>query len=266
MRERERRNGFNNLLMLVAVCVLFFVLFAYQVGTRTLFGPGEATYGEDDGLVRFIDAADGTRLAVYWGPAPGAKWTALYFHGSEEDIGEVQDVLASYRLQGINVLSLDYRGFGLSEGKATERNAYGDAERLYDYALTELGLAEDRLILHGRAVGGGVAMHLAATRHPGALILESSFLSVFRLYLPMAWIPGDKFDNQRKAGRVKCPTLVIHGMADERVPVEHGRKLADLIDAEPVRTLWLAGAGHDDLRSASGDRYWAAIRGFIGDL
>lgn len=265
MRKRERRNGLMNLLVLVVTCILFLMIFAHQLTTRALFLPGPSTYGEEDSI-RFVEVEDGTRLAVYWGPAPGAEWTVLYLHGNAEDLGHAQRILTNYRLRGINALSFDYRGYGLSEGLPTEKNVKSDCEAIYRYAIDTLGAREDRLIVHGRSLGGGAAMHLAARRRPAALILESTFLSVYRLAFPVSWLPGDKFDNVALAKKVACPTLVIHARHDEVVPFEQGERLAALIPERLRQTLWLEDAGHN-ARGARGDaRYWAAIGAFVSSL
>lgn len=265
MRTRERRNGINNVVVLMAACVLFFALFAHQMTTRALFVPGPASYGEDESFIR-IESGDGVELAAFWGPAEGARWTVLYAHGNSEDLGDVRRALENYRLQGVSVLAFDYRGYGRSEGQPSETNSYEDAEAVYRYATDELGVDGQRIILHGRALGGGVAMQLATQVEPAALILESAFLSVYKLYLPLKWLPGDKFDNERKAPLVQCPTLVIHGKADQVVPFEHGEKLAGLMGSAAVKTLWLDGAGHEELAAGSGAEYWAGIRGFLASL
>lgn len=265
MRTREQRNGINSILVLVAVCVLFFYVFAHQVTSKALFLPGPPSYQADDSIL-MIEAEDGTRLAAYWGPAPNARATVFYLHGNAEDIGEVQFILNNYRLQGVNALCFDYRGYGLSEGVAREKVTYSDAHAVLDYAIERLGVSEDRLVLHGRSLGGGVAMELAVRRPAGGLILESTFLSAYRVYLPMRWIPGDKFDNAGKAKRLDIPTMVIHGRDDEVVPFAHGEELASLISADQVKTLWIEDAGHHDLALEGSARYWSAIRSFFASL
>ena len=265
MRERERRNGFNTLLVLISVCVLFFFLFAHVVTRELLFVPGPASYGANESIV-MIEAEDGTPLAVFWGPVAGAKRTVFYFHGNGEDLGQVGFILNNYRLQGVNVLSFDYRGYGLSEGSPSERLCYADANSVLDYAIANLGVDPRAVVFHGRSLGGGVAMELATERDAEGLILESTFLSVFRLYLPMSWVPGDKFVNFKKAPKVSCPTLIVHGRQDRVVPFEHGVELAALIPDGLAKTLWVDGVGHNDLVDRASSEYWASIRGFLATL
>ncbi len=262
MRERERANGLNTLLVLVSVSVLFFFLFGRVVTKQLLFQPGPASYEADDSIL-LIKSSEDTQLAVFWGPTPGATKTVFYFHGNAEDLGQVGFILNNYRLQGVNVLSFDYRGFGLSEGTASEENCYADANAVLDYAIAHLGVDPKKVILHGRSLGGGVAMELATERGAMGLILESAFLSAYRLYLPVTWVPGDKFVNAKKAPRVSCPTLVVHGKNDKVVSFSHGEELASLVPPQFVKTLWVDGVGHNDLVDRASVKYWAAIRGFL---
>lgn len=265
MRERERKNGFNTLLVLGSVCVLFFFLFAQVVTKQLLFRPGPASYAADDSII-MIPSADDTQLAAFWGPVPGASKTVFYFHGNAEDLGHINFILSNYRLQGVNVLSFDYRGYGLSEGTPTEKTCFKDANTVLDYAIANLGVDPENVVLHGRSLGSGVAMELAVERGAKALVLESAFLSVYRLYLPLTWVPGDKFVNAKKAPKVTCPTLLIHGKEDTLVDFFHGEELAALIPTEQVKTLWVEGAGHNDLMDRASVKYWASIRGFLSGL
>lgn len=232
-----------------------------------MFAPGPASYDEEwDGL-RLIEAKDGTRLAVFWGPVDGAEHTVFYFHGNAEDLGDVSFILNNYRLQGVNVLSFDYRGYGLSEGKPSEKLCYADAERVLEFAKSEWGVEVNSVVFHGRSLGGGVAMEMVKRhRQAAGLVLESTFLSAYRLYLPLKWVPGDKFTNFKKADSIRCPTLLIHGIKDEVVPFAHGEELAKLVESAPLKTLWLPQAGHNDILAVASREYWAGIRGFLSGL
>lgn len=247
--------------------MFFFYLFAHQVTSQALFVPGPASYEADEEWLHWVEPPEGPRLAAYWGPAPGATRTVVYFHGNAEDLGDARFVLDNYRLQGVNALSFDYRGYGLSEGHATEANSYADARAVLDYAVANWGVDPDRVVFHGRSLGAGVALQLATERPVAGLVLESAFLSAFRVYLPLKWIPGDKFVNAKKAPRVGCPTLVVHGKQDQVVPFEHGEELAALLPPGRVKSLFLEGAGHNDLASgAKGAAYWSGLRGFLAGL
>lgn len=251
--------------MLVAVTVLFFFLFAQMVTKQLLFVPGPASYEADDSIL-MVTSEDETQLAVFWGPVPGATKTVFYFHGNGEDLGHINFILNNYRLQGVNVLSFDYRGYGLSEGSPSEKVCYKDANTVLDYAVANLGVDPERVVLHGRSLGGGVAMELATERGAMGLIMESAFLSAYQVYLPLSWVPGDKFANSKKAPEVECPTLVIHGKNDQVIGFYHGEQLAEAIPPDLLKTFWVDGVGHNDLVDRASVQYWASIRGFLAGL
>ncbi|MDQ8204455.1 alpha/beta hydrolase [Pelagicoccus sp. SDUM812003] len=268
MREREQRNPLNGLLVLIAVSVLFFYLFAHQITNKALFQPRPTSYelSETDDSIRLIEAEDGTQLAVFWAPSPGARRTVFYFHGNAEDLGDIAFILNNYRLQGVNVLAYDYRDYGLSEGKPSEKLTYRDAETVLDYAVSALGVDPQSVVFHGRSLGGGIAMEMAVRRPAAGLILESTFLSAYRIYLPLKWMPGDKYVNASKAKKLSCPTLIIHGREDQVVPFAHGEELARLLPDGLGRTLWIEEAGHNDVATRKGATFWAGIRGFLMSL
>jgi fermentation-respiration switch protein FrsA (DUF1100 family) len=110
-------------------------------------------------------------------------------------------------------------------------------------------------------VGGAVAMHLACREKLAGLILESSFVTAFRVVTRVPLIPFDKFRNIDKIKEVLCPILIIHGKDDRIVPFWHGEKLFKAAN-EPKYKFWVDGAGHNDLFWIAGAHYWDIIKEF----
>ena len=90
------------------------------------------------------------------------------------------------------------------------------------------------LILLGYSLGGGPATELAASRRCAGLILDRAFTSAFRVMTHVRLLPFDKFVVLEKLPRVTCPVLVIHGTADEVIPVAMGRRLAAILPPLPA--------------------------------
>lgn len=99
-------------------------------------------------------------------------------------------------------------------------------------ALVEI---ED-VILMGRSIGSGPALHLAAyscfilERKPSALILVSAFKDISKLVADMVgsvagFIVRNRFKNSGMIEHVDCPTLLIHGKKDTLVPWRHSYTL-----------------------------------------
>jgi abhydrolase domain-containing protein 17 len=97
------------------------------------------------------------------------------------------------------------------------------------------------------------------------LVLESTFVSPYRVLGPWWRLPLDRFRTAEKLPRVRCPVLVIHGTADEVIPPWHGRRLYELAP-EPREAFWVEGAGHNDLERVAGEAYWRALRAWAGGL
>jgi fermentation-respiration switch protein FrsA (DUF1100 family) len=134
-------------------------------------------------------------------------------------------------------------------------------EAVYRYAERTLGIAPSRIILYGRSVGSGPATELAARLPVGGLVIESGFVSAFRVLTRVSLLPFDRFHNLRHIRRLRAPVLVIHGEVDEVIPWSHGRRLFEAAH-EPKTSLWVAGAHHNDVAFVAGPRYWSVLREF----
>jgi len=237
-------------------------VFGYFYSERAIFLPGPASYKDSEEIVK-IDVGDGELISGVFIGDPNSEFVLLYSHGNAEDIGHVRGILEDLAARGFGVFAYDYRGYGTSGGKASEKNVYRDAEAAYDYLVGKMGIPAGRIILMGRSVGGAVAIELARRREVGGVILESAFTSAIRVITKLPIFFWDRFVNIRKIGKVGCPVLVIHGQADEIVNISHGRRLFAKAK-EPKECLWVAGAGHNDVMSeVAGEEYWDAIARFI---
>lgn len=235
------------------------VAYAYFLSDRVIFQPHAPSRHRAD-LVRIPVGPRDTLAALYL-PNPAAEHTVLFSHGNAEDLGDLVPFLEELRETGFSVLAYDYRGYGASTGAATERNAYADIAAAYIYLTREIEVEPQQVILHGRSLGGAVAVDLAAREPVGGLVLESTFLTAFQVVSARRFLPFDKFHTLSKLRRVRCPVLVIHGTQDEVIPFTHGERLFAAAP-EPRDHLWVDGAGHNDLEHVAGRRYWDALRRF----
>jgi len=251
--------------VVLLVAVLAYVglaAFGYFLSDRLIFQPPPPTYRAGQLPLTMIPGADDVSLAALYLPNPGAQLTILYAHGNAEDLGVVAPMLEELRRHGFAVLGFDYRGYGASSGgPTTTSGAIRDMESVYQYAVHTLGVQPSRLVLYGRSVGGGPAADLAARLPSGGLVLESTFTSAFVVMTRVPLLPFDRFPNLRHVRSVHAPVLVIHGTADEVIPVSHGRRLYEAANA-PKRALWVDGAHHNDLTLVAGQQYWTALTEF----
>ncbi len=168
----------------------------------------------------------------------GARRVVLYFHGNASSLLaqlELQNLLLS---EGWDFVGIHYRGYPGSTGVPSEVGLHEDARAAWKWVTGELATGPGRVAIHGRSLGGGVAVQLAAKVNPGALVLESTFTSIVDLakehfrWLPVGRMLEHRFMTRDFAKLVSCPLLVAHGSADSLIDVRHGKELARIFHAD----------------------------------
>ena len=127
---------------------------------------------------------------------------------------------------------MEYPGYGVynsQNGVSSERILH-DAENCYNYLVNVMGYAENQIILIGRSIGSGPACYLAANYKPGALILISGFTSLQGVVKDYAgnmlrYLLKERFTNEENMKKVRCPTLLIHGLKDKLINFSHSVRL-----------------------------------------
>jgi len=257
-------SGLLRVVLLLVVAYAGLAAWAWFYSDRMIFLPPPPGYREGPEILK-VPTPDGGSIAALHLVNPSAVFTLLLSHGNAEDLGSVRSLVPGLGSLGFSVFAYDYRGYGLSNGTPSEQHVYADIDGAYDYLTTKVGVAPERIVAHGRSLGSGAAVDLAARRPVGGLVLESPFLTAFRVMTKVPLVPFDKFRNADKIGRVRCPVLVLHGEADEVVPVWHGRQLFDRAP-EPKVFVAIPGAHHNDLLWVAGARYGQALRDFEATL
>ncbi|MEK6422493.1 MAG: alpha/beta fold hydrolase [Burkholderia gladioli] len=87
------------------------------------------------------------------------------------------DIAAAYQRAGVDVLSMNYRGFGASAGTPSEQGLYHDAEAMLDHVTNTMHVPAENVVVHGYSMGGPVAAHLTAKaqsegKQLGGLVLD----------------------------------------------------------------------------------------------
>ena len=218
----------------------------------------------------FLDTGNGTRVHGWYLPGREDARTLLFLHGNAGNISHRLESLRVFNELGLNVLIIDYSGFGQSGGTPGERQTYADARLAWQYLTGTRAVAPERIVIFGRSLGGGVATWLATQERPGGLILESTFTSVPALaskyypMFPMRWLARIRYDNASRLPTVRSPVLIVHSRDDELVPIAHGRELFRLA-REPKSFLEMRG-DHNAGFMLSGQSYRAGLARFIAGL
>lgn len=259
-------------ILLLVVCLIGMILLFEN---RFIYAPARYPDGDWDAAARSdppvedvsLQAVDGTRLHAWFAHGENASVTILYFHGNAGNLSHrVHWIRALTRLPA-DVLALDYRGYGKSDGSPTETGIYQDADAAYRYLVETRRVDPKSLIIYGKSLGGGPACDLAVRSPCGALVVQSSFTSIPDMarrlipIFPAHWFVRTRFDNLKKVKRITAPKLFIHGRGDRLIPYRMAERLYEAA-AEPKRIALFDGAGHNDLV----DRQTAAIQDLFREL
>ena len=198
-----------------------------------------------------LQTATGARLYSWYAKAQLGKPTILYLHGNSGSVSTRAAVYPRFTKHGYGVLMVGYPGYGGSEGAPTERGFVEAAQVGYKY-LQGLPLAPESIVLFGESLGSAVAVQLATSVSARALILAAPMHSVREIaqqqypFFPIRFLLKDPFLTFQHIGAIQMPLLVVHGAADQVIPVDSGRRLFDL--AQQPKTFHLIdGAGHNNL-------------------
>ncbi len=206
-----------------------------------------------------LSSSDGVTLhGWYIIAAAKPRATVLYLHGNSGNIGNCLDTVKQFVLLGMNVLVIDYRGYGGSTGQPSEQGLYDDAAAAWRYLLDTRKDDPQEIVVYGQSLGGAVAAWQAARHTPGALILEAAFTSLpdaaadHYPWLPVRWLSRYRFDTLAALKSVRCPVLIVHSVDDEVTAYRHSLKLYDAVSGSKMM-LDLHGshnsAVHDSLMS-----------------
>ncbi|MDG5767676.1 alpha/beta hydrolase [Balneolales bacterium ANBcel1] len=198
----------------------------------------------------FLHTEDDVRIHGWYVPAERDRGTLLFFHGNAGNISGRIESVGQFHSLGLNVLIIDYRGYGKSEGRPTQDGTYRDAKAAWRYLTEVREESPGRIVLFGRSLGGGVAAWLASEADAGALALESTFTSAVDLaselypFFPVRRLLHIRYPVKSLLPEVGMPVMIAHSPQDEVVPFAHGQALYETA-SEPKTWLELQG-GHND--------------------
>ena len=224
-----------------------------------------------------LTAADGTQLHGWWLPAkPGVplKATVLHLHGNGGNLAYHLGAVAWLPEQGYQVLMLDYRGYGLSQGKPGLPAVYQDIDAAFDWLEQQPSVQGQPLIVLGQSLGGAMGVHYlsqhpqqrarlkavvldgvpASYREVGQFALSTSWLT-WPLQVPLSWLVPDADSAVYAMPDMKdVPVLIFHSMDDPIVPLSNGIRLYQA--APPPKVLQLTRGGHVQ---TFGDPTWRQV-------
>lgn len=250
------------------VAVLLASLWLLQ--RRLIYLPGQATPSVASVLPGWdeVDLAtsDGLNLKAWYKPPGPSAAVVIVFNGNAGNRSDRASLGAALERSGFGVLLVDYRGYGGNPGRPTEEGLARDARAAAAF-VAEAAPAHP-VAYYGESLGSAVAIELALTRPPAALVLRSPFTSLadvaalhYRL-LPVRLLLWDRYPSAERIGGVAAPVLVVVGSKDSIIPAAQSRELFALA-GPPKELVVVQGADHNDPALLAGDTLIEAVVRFV---
>ena len=273
-RRIFKRIGWSLLAVVIVLCVAFVVWYKANEKRFLYHANAESIVPEDSLRLKYeevsIESSDGAKLVCGVFPAQRADTTLawiLYLHGNGDvDRDDIARCKFFHEL-GVNVLAVQYRGFGKSTGEPSEIGLYADAEASYNFLRTVKGVAPSKIVLYGHSMGSAIAVELAGKVPAAGIALEGAFTSMVAVYgvhyryIPWSLLNSERFESIERISGVTIPKMFIHASDDEAVPISQGQELFAKA-VEPKSFLEIKG-GHNHAPTADQEKYVAALSQFF---
>ncbi|GGD38697.1 alpha/beta hydrolase [Muriicola marianensis] len=250
--------------------VLLFLSMLYFLQEKLIFLPEKLpkdyTYSFREPFEEFyLERPDGARLNALHFKREDPRGVILYFHGNAGNLSRWGEVVQNLVRLNYDLVVMDYRTYGKSKGKLSEKALLEDARAFYEY-LQPLYKSED-IILYGRSLGTAMASYVASENQISILILETPFHSLLDVarhrfpVLPVESFLKYPFRNYEFLHAVESPIVILHGDRDEVVPIKSAYRLRESLEGKSVQFIEIKGGGHNNLSSFQ--RYHEALSNIL---
>jgi alpha/beta superfamily hydrolase len=183
-------------------------------------------------------------------------------------ISHRQQMLEVFNTLKINALLVDYRGYGLSQGKfGNEQKMYQDAETIFNFLKNQKEINEESIIIWGKSLGASIAAHLAQYKNIHSLILQTPFYSMHQMakshypIFPTKLLLRYKFETNSYIKNVNSKILFIHSKSDEIVPFNQAKKLYN--ESSPPKQFLIIEGDHNNAFINSYNKYIKGLKQFL---
>lgn len=248
-----------SLLLIVAVIYIAISIALYYLQDYMLFKPEklpkdfEFYYENQETEEYFMETRDGATInGVLFKSKEKPRGVVLYLKGNSKSIKGWGKFAVDFTRHNFNVFMVDYRGFGKSTGRRSQKAIKRDLQLVYD-KLKEL-VNEKYIILYGRSLGSGFATKLASMNNPRMLILDAPYYSLTKVtrrympFMPLSVLMRYPLPTYKWLKYVKCPIHIIHGTNDKLIPFKTSVKLSK-IKPNLTKLYTVIGGGHKNLNN-----------------
>jgi len=176
----------------------------------------------------------------------------LYLKGNSKSIKGWGKFAVDFTRNNYDVIMVDYRGFGKSTGKRSQKSIKHDLQFIYNKIRDKVN--EKYIIIYGRSMGSGFATKLASMNSPKMLVLDAPYYSLSKVtgrympFMPLSIILKYPMPTYKWLKYVKCPIHIIHGTKDKLIPFSSSVKLSQ-INPKLTRLHPIIDGGHKNLNN-----------------
>ena len=247
----------NHLFIYIIAAVILVIAAAYFLQERFIFRPeklpADFKYKYDIPFKElFFNVEPGVSINGLHFYRPQSDGLVLYFHGNTRSIKGWAKYAQDFYRYNYDVVLVDYRGFGKSTGKRSEKEMFQDMQFVYESLAKKC--PQEHIIVYGRSIGSGFAAKIAADNNPRYLILDSPFYNFgqvvtrFLPFLPVRYILRYQLRTDKWILQVNCHTYIIHGTKDWLIPIRQSEELQAL-NPQKITLIRIHGGGHNNLSS-----------------
>ncbi|MBR9756772.1 MAG: alpha/beta hydrolase [Algicola sp.] len=210
-----------------------------------------------------INVDDGISLNALLFKTEAPKGLIVYYHGNAGAIHDWGKRAPLYLENNYDILFVDYRGYGKSNGKySNSKQLLDDAQKVYAFAKTRY--KEEQIIVLGFSLGSGLATYVASKNNPKMLIINAPYYSWKTLISEQIAPPIPAFiikydiPTHTFIKNVTCPINIFHGSRDFLVDVEENSKKLQALAPENIELTIIHDAGHNGIHITK--QYYDALK------
>ncbi|MCX2719563.1 alpha/beta hydrolase [Lentiprolixibacter aurantiacus] len=247
-----------NILVLSLLVYLLISLLVYFLQDYILFKPEKLppdfqfAYENQETEEYNVETRDGAVINGLRFKAKGPRGIVFYLKGNSKSIKGWGKFAVDFTRHGYDVLMVDYRGFGKSTGRRTQKAIKRDMQLIYNKIKEKV--SEKYIILYGRSLGSGFAAKLASMNNPRMLILDAPYYSLSKVgkrympFMPLSLLLKFPMPTYKWLRYVACPIHIIHGTDDKLIPYRTSVKLSR-IKPKQTTLYTVIGGGHKNLHA-----------------